>query len=183
MRRTFITLLALGLISLLHTSARADDKPAKPDPALAAMKKLTPLVGTFDAKGQAYGADGKSTSADAGTVTADFHSLGHVLTIVKSVKRASGETYDDTMVFYFDQTDNKIHATLYALWDNPRNIEVTVEDGKFILLYAPVQGDNGPVVTRETITVNADGSLHWLIEHKNADGSFAKHREIDGVKK
>jgi hypothetical protein len=178
-----VLLASLSLLCVLHPIARADDKPAKVDTAIDEMKKLQPLVGTFESKAQSYGSDGKSVTGDAGTVTADFHSGGHVLTMVKSVKRANGETYDDTMVFYFSPDDNKIHAQLFSLWDNPRQIEVTAADGKFVLLYAPVKGDNGPVVTRETITTNADGSLHWLIEHKMPDGSFSKHREIDAVKK
>jgi hypothetical protein len=182
MRRLPVLLASLGLICVLHAGAIADDK-AKPDTAIDTMKQLQPLVGTFEAKAQSFGADGKSVTSDAGTVTADFHSGGHVLTMVKSVKRSNGEVYDDTMVFYFSPDDNKIHAQLFSLWDNPREIEVSAEAGKFVLTYAPVKGDAGPVVTRETITTNPDGSLHWLIEHKAADGSFTKHREIDAVKK
>jgi hypothetical protein len=178
-----VLLSALSLLFVLHSDAGADDKSTKVDTAIAEMKKLQPLVGTFESKAQSYGADRKSATGDAGTVTADFHSGGHVLTMVKSVKRSNGEVYDDTMVFYFSPDDSKIHAQLFSLWDNPRQIEVTADDGKFVLLYAPVKGDNGPVVTRETITTNADGSLHWLIEHKIPDGSFTKHREIDAVKK
>jgi hypothetical protein len=178
-----VSLVVLGLLAVVHTGAMGDDKAKPVDTAADEMKKLQPLVGSFEAKGQAFGADGKSMSTDAGSITAEFHSSGHVLTMIKSVKRANGDQYDDTMVFYFSPDDNKIHAQLFALWENPRQIEVTVEDGKITLLYAPVKGDAGPVVTRETITTNADGCMHWLIEHKVADGSFVKHREIDASKK
>jgi hypothetical protein len=185
MRRVLVSLMALGLFCVLHGNALADDAAARdvpPDPAMEPMKQLQPLVGSFDAKGESFSSDGKSTLKDVGTVTSAFHSNGHVLTMLKSVKRDDGAQYDDTMVFYYSLEDNKIHAILFSLWDNPRQIEVTVGDGSFVLLYDPLKSTPDASVTRETIAVKPDGGLHWLVEHRMPDGSFKKHREIDAAK-
>jgi hypothetical protein len=181
MLRIFVSLMARGLVFAVDANALADGAvPA--DPAMEPMKQLQPLVGNFDAKGDSFSSNGKSILKDQGTVTSAFHSNGHVLTMLKSVKRDDGVQYDDTMVFYYSLDDNKVHAMLFSLWDNPRQIEVTVEDGNFVLLYDPVKGTPDVVVTRETITVKPDGGLHWLIEHRTSDGSFKKHREIDATR-
>ena len=70
---------------------------------------------------------------------------------------------------------------LFSLWDNPRQIGITVGDGNITLLYDPVKGDDGAVVTREIITVKPDGGLHWVVERRMTDGSFKTHREIDAT--
>ncbi len=180
MPRIFVLLMALGLVCALCGNAMADGA-VPPDPAMEPMKQLQPLVGNFDAKGESFSSNGKSMK-DEGAVTSAFHSNGHVLTMLKSVKRDDGVQYDDTMVFYYSLDDNKIHAMLFSLWDNPRQIEVTVENGNFVLLYDPLKGTPDTVVTRETISVKPDGGLHWLIEHRMPDGSFKKHREIDATR-
>lgn len=178
MKYTKLILVLLILVSGNNVAAQTE-MPTAPmasrKDAAAAMGKLKMFVGTFDTSSKLSDEKtGKLVSEDTGKTTNRMRADGMVFTIEKESVNTKGSKYDDIMAFQFDARTGKIRAFLFSNDPNPREIAVEIRDNVMILNYEP--GAN--IITRETITAEKDGSVRWLIEHKQADDSYRKTREI-----
>jgi len=172
-------IFALLVLVLGNNVAAQTDMPTAPTAsrkdAAAAMGKLKMFVGTFNSSSKLSDEKtGNLVSEDTGKIVNRMRAGGMVFTIEKESVNTKGGKYDDIMAFQFDARSGKMRAFLFSNDPNPREIAVEIKDNVMILNYEP--GVN--IITRETITAEKDGNVRWLIEHKQADGSYRKTREI-----
>jgi len=172
-------IFACLVLALGNNVAAQTDMPTSPmasrKDAAAAMNKLKIFAGTFDSSSKLSDEKtGKLISEDTGKIVSRMRASDFVFTIEKESVNTKGSGYDDIMAFQFDATTGKIRAFLFSNDPKPREIAVDIKDNVMILNYEP----GVSIITRETVTAEKDGSVRWLIEHKQADGSYRKTREI-----
>lgn len=174
------------LFAVVASSAVAQEaKPAAMKPTKA-IEPLARLVGEYETSCTEFrdAADPADDVKTKGSVSCKLLARGQAFSIAKQSPLTDNTLYDDLMVFQNDAVAGKLKAILFhPNAPGPREIAVDVkEDGKLVLNYAPTQFGDKTIVTRETITLAADGKVTWLIERKGADDTYTKVREIIGTK-
>jgi hypothetical protein len=173
---------------ILHIDAIAQD--AKPPLVMKPSKAIEPLarlVGDYETACTEFRdpANANDDVKTKGSVSCKLLARGQAFSIAKQSPLTDNTLYDDLMVFQNDQAAGKLKAILFhPNAPGPRQIDVEVkDDGSLVLNYQPTQFGDKTIVTRETITLAADGKVTWLIERKAADDTYVKVREIVGTKK
>ena len=163
---------------------------AKPVPAMKPVKAMEPLArlaGEYETNCTEYRdpANADDDVKTKGLVTCKLFARGQAFSIAKQSPLTDNTLYDDLMVFQNDSAAGKLKAILFhPNAPGPRQIDVDVKDnGSLLLNYQPTLFGDKTIVTRETITIAADGSATWLIERKAADDTYLKVREIVGTRK
>lgn len=174
----FVTIIFVNHV--FGQSEQAKPNIATPKEVATEMKKFAPFIGTFKTTSKLFNQKtGELISEDKGTIICQLRALGNVFSIEKDAVKPNGRIYDDIMVFQYDAVKRKVIAILFSPDAVPRNIEVEIKGNVMTLIYEPyLNGD----ITRETVTANGQNA-EWLIERKQADGSFRKTREISATPK
>lgn len=182
-----LTKYCFVLFAVVAGSAVAQE--AKP-PAMKPTKPIEPLarlVGEYETSSTEF--RDPATPADdvktKGSVTCKLLARGQAFSIAKQSPLTDNTLYDDLMVFQNDSGAGKLKAILFhPNAPGPREIDVDMkDDGKLVLNYKPTLFGDKTIVTRETITLAADGKVTWLIERKGTDDTYTKVREIVGTKR
>lgn len=178
--------IAVAVCGLVATRAQESKiaivmKPSK------AIEPLARLVGEYEASCTEFRDPAKADDdvKTKGTVSCKLLARGQAFSIAKTNPLTDSTLYDDLMVFQNDQAAGKLKAILFhPNAPGPRPIDVEVkDDGSLLLNYQPTLFGDKTIVTRETITLAADGRVTWLIERKAADDTYVKVREIVGARK
>ena len=154
-------------------------QPAEVSPAVAAVKPLVAWAGDYTTKKTEFSPDGTAGEVKPGRATIKVRAGGHVV----SVEKQDEEGYDDLLAVQYDEDTMTVRGVMFMPLPKPRGVKVTIKEGKMVLDYEPLKLGDNTILTRETITRAADGTLTWLVEWQMPDGTYLKRREIVGTKR
>lgn len=153
-------------------------QPAEVPPAVVAVKPLAAWAGGYTTRKTEFAPDGTAGEVKPGRAAIKVRAGGHVV----SIEKQDEEGYDDLLAVQYDEDTKTVRGVMFMPLPKPRAVKATITADKVVFDYDPLRLGDNTIVTRETISRAADGTLTWLVEWKMPDGSYLKRREIVGTR-
>jgi hypothetical protein len=137
-----------------------------------ALQVFVPAFGEHDTGTVTYGPDGRPSPAVRGYERV----FPKGITVI--CDRGSEDGYEDLMVYHFDQDANALKGFLFMPLPKPRVIDVAVQGNVITLTYPPLTLDGQTIVSRETVTIQRNGSFVRRVDRRQPDGTFKLVRTV-----